>query len=275
MTHPGGGSGGTGPGGGSGTGPGRTLERFSFGDLPLRVVTIGDEPWFVAADVARILGYRMASDMTRRLDPDDRGTRSMRTPSGQQEMTVISEPGLYVAILGSQVQGARDFKRWVTREVLPAIRKTGSYSAAQAPAIPQTYAEALRLAADEHERAEVAEKQLAIAAPKAHSWDVLASAHGDYDVTHAAQILSRDPAISTGQRRLFAFLADQGWIRRDSATGRWRAYQRAIDARWLSELPQHHYDRETGEMVLDPPQIRVTVKGLHRLHHLLGGTAAL
>jgi len=114
-----------------------------------------------------------------------------------------------------------------------------------------------------------------VAAPKARSWDVLASAHGDYDVAHAAQILSRDPAISTGQRRLFAYLAEIGWIRRDPTTGRWRAYQRAIDARWLSEIPQHHYDRETGELVLDPPQVRVTVKGLHRLHRLLAGTAPL
>nr|WP_307962378.1 Bro-N domain-containing protein [Salinispora arenicola] len=67
-----------------------------------------------------MLGYRMASDMTRRLDEDDRGTRSVRTPSGQQSMTVISEAGLYAAILGSQVEGAREFKRWVTHDELPA-----------------------------------------------------------------------------------------------------------------------------------------------------------
>lgn len=77
MTHP---QGPAGPGPGGTTGPGR-VTTFEFGDLPLRTVTVGGEPWFVAADVARLLGYRMASDMTRRLDEDDRGTRSVRTPS--------------------------------------------------------------------------------------------------------------------------------------------------------------------------------------------------
>ena len=138
---------------------------FTYDNSQLRTVVINDEPWFVAADVARLLGYRMASDMTRRLDEDDRGTRSVRTPSGQQEMTVISEAGLYAAILGSQVPGAREFKRWITHEVLPAIRKTGRYETT--PAIPKTYAEALQLAADQARQIEQQQAQLAIAAPKA------------------------------------------------------------------------------------------------------------
>ena len=86
------------------------------------------EPWFVAADVATILGYRMASDMTRRLDDDEKGTRSVRTPGGDQDMTVISEAGLYSAVLGSKIPEAKAFKRWVTHEVLPAIRRHGSYT---------------------------------------------------------------------------------------------------------------------------------------------------
>lgn len=80
------------------------------------------EPWFVAADIARILGYRMASDMTRRPDPEEKGTHSTRTPGGTQELTTINEPGLYTAILGSKIEGAKAFKRWVTSEVLPSIR---------------------------------------------------------------------------------------------------------------------------------------------------------
>jgi prophage antirepressor-like protein len=121
----------------------KDLNLFNYNGQNVRTVLIGSEPWFVAADVSRILGYRMASDMTRRLDSEDRGTRSVRTPSGDQEMIVISEPGLYLAVLGSQVDGAKAFKRWITREVLPAIRKTGTYSAA--PSLPQSYSEALRL----------------------------------------------------------------------------------------------------------------------------------
>lgn len=112
-----------------------SLQLFNYEHHEVRTVLIDGEPWFVAADVARILGYRDAANMTRRLDAEDRGTRSVSTPSGDQEMTVITEPGLYVAVLGSQVSSAKEFKRWVTRVVLPEIRKTGSFNA---PAVDLT-----------------------------------------------------------------------------------------------------------------------------------------
>lgn len=105
------------------------ITPFTYENANVRVTTTEDgEPWFVASDVAGILGYRMASDMTRRLDPDEKGTRSVRTPGGIQEVSVINESGLYSAILGSKVEGAKAFKRWVTREVLPSIRKHGMYA---------------------------------------------------------------------------------------------------------------------------------------------------
>lgn len=101
--------------------------------IEIRTIIEGSELLFVAADIAHNLGYRMASDMTRRLDQEDKGTRRVRTPSGEQDMTVITESGLYEAIMGSQVAAAKDFKRWISREVLPAIRKTGSYTTAPVP----------------------------------------------------------------------------------------------------------------------------------------------
>jgi len=105
------------------------LIPFDFEGRPVRVVTdIKGEPWFVAADVAQSLEYRMASDMTRSLDDDEKGTQIVRTPSGDQEMLVINESGLYSAILKSRKPEAKRFKRWVTSEVLPAIRKTGAYA---------------------------------------------------------------------------------------------------------------------------------------------------
>jgi anti-repressor protein len=94
----------------------------------IRVIMAEDgEPWFVASDVAGILGYRDAYNMTRRLDPDEKGTRSASTLGGIQEVTIINESGLYTAILGSKVEGAKTFRRWVTSEVLPSIRKHGGY----------------------------------------------------------------------------------------------------------------------------------------------------
>lgn len=95
----------------------------------IRVTTAENgEPLFVASDIAKILGYRDAHNMTRRLDPDDKGTRSTSTLGGTQELTTINESGLYTAILGSKVEGAKAFKRWVTSEVLPSIRKHGMYA---------------------------------------------------------------------------------------------------------------------------------------------------
>lgn len=113
------------------------LIPFDFEGRPVRVVTdVQGEPWFVAADVAQSLDYRMASDMTRSLDDDEKGTQTVRTPSGDQEMLVINESGLYSAILKSRKPEAKRFKRWVTREVLPAIRKTGRYALSGTPALP-------------------------------------------------------------------------------------------------------------------------------------------
>lgn len=128
---------------------------FEFGGEQVRIVTVDGKPWFVAGDVSRILGYRMASDMTRRLDMEDRGTHSARTPGGEQEIAVISEPGLYSAILGSRVEGAREFKRWVTHDVIPEIRKTGSYST------PKTLEErALELVGELHSKVQEQQAEL-------------------------------------------------------------------------------------------------------------------
>lgn len=111
-------------------------------------------------------------------------------------------------------------------------------------------------------------------APAAQAWDTLATASGDFDAARAAQILSRDPAIRMGRTRLFTWLANHGWIYRGSE-GRWCAYQAQIDAGRLMILPSSHYHPRTGELVLDPPQIRITVKGLLELHKRLGGAQAL
>lgn len=100
---------------------------FHFTQTPVRIVDRNGEPWFVASDVAAILGYATAKDMTRNLDDDEKGGQNVPTLGGEQEMTVISESGLYHAIFVSRREEAQAFRRWVTSEVLPAIRRTGSY----------------------------------------------------------------------------------------------------------------------------------------------------
>lgn len=100
---------------------------FRFDTREVRTMLIDDQPWFVASDIAKALQYQTAKDMARNLDDDERGRQIVPTPSGEQEMTIINESGLYSAILRSRKAEAKRFKKWVTAEVLPAIRKHGRY----------------------------------------------------------------------------------------------------------------------------------------------------
>lgn len=101
------------------------FENEQFGKV--RVIMKGNEPWFVANDACRILELGDTSKAVSRLDDDEKGTNSIPTPGGVQNMLTINEPGLYSLVLGSRKPEAKEFKRWLTHEVIPAIRKTGSY----------------------------------------------------------------------------------------------------------------------------------------------------
>ena len=132
------------------------LQTFTFEDTTIRASLDDGEPWFVAADVAKALGYRNAPDITRQIDPDEKGTHLVRTPGGPQKMTTITEAGLYKIILKREAAYVKDptaramvtrFQRWVTHEVLPSLRKTGAYSLTQASAPAALSGKALLAAA--------------------------------------------------------------------------------------------------------------------------------
>ena len=105
---------------------------FTFGTHAVRVIDRDGSPWFICTDVAEALGYRNAPDASRHLDDDEKGTQIVRTLGGAQKLTIINESGLYALVLRSRKPEARKFAKWVTSEVLPAIRKTGQYTAPQA-----------------------------------------------------------------------------------------------------------------------------------------------
>lgn len=112
------------------------LIPFNFEAKEIRVVTDkNNQPWFVAKDVCDILEIQRTSDAVNKLDPDEKGTEEIRTLGGQQEVLVINESGLYTLIIRSNKPKAKPFRKWVTSVVLPSIRKTGSYSINQDPAL--------------------------------------------------------------------------------------------------------------------------------------------
>lgn len=132
----------------------KVFERQEFGQV--RVVDVNGEPWFVAKDVCDCLELDLASG-ARGLDDDEKGLHTMQTPGGAQEMSIISEAGLYSLILRSRKPEAKAFKRWVTHDILPSIRKTGGYGQWNLPRVPKSFPDALRMIADIEE-----EKQLAL-----------------------------------------------------------------------------------------------------------------
>lgn len=239
------------------------LSVFRFDGADVRTLVIDGELWFVAVDVAVILGYSATSAMTRTLDEDEKGVQILHTLGGDQECTVISEAGLFSAVLRSRVPSARAFKRWVTHEVLPTINRTGAYVA------PQTPAQRMAAAVLEAQRIiEARDAQVAELTPRAEAWDELASADGDFSVADAAKMLAR-AGVETGPQRLFEQLAALRWIFR-GRDGKWRAYASAVSEGYLTERPQSHEHPRTGERILDAPQVRVTLRGLERLRVRLG-----
>ncbi|AHC82674.1 antirepressor [Pseudomonas monteilii SB3101] len=121
----------------------RTFENHN-----IRLLLINGEPWFVANDVSAALLYSEASAMTRHLDDDEKGLSNVQTPGGEQEMLAINESGLFSAILRSRKPEAKRFKKWVTGEVLPSLRKHGSYSITDTAEVQQPVPMAEHIEAD-------------------------------------------------------------------------------------------------------------------------------
>lgn len=251
------------------------VELFTFPATgqPVRTAELRGAPAVVANDVCAVLQHSNSRQAVANLPEHMKGVTEVDTPGGTQRMTVLTEAGVYRLVMRSNLPAAVAFQDWLAETVLPAIRRTGSYSVPSVAALsPRELAQLVIVEAD---RADVAEARAAALAPAADHWHTLAAAEGDYSVADAAKILSRDPAIKIGRDRLFRVLDDANWVYRQQADGKWRTYQSAVNAGRLSEIPQSHYHPRTGELVLDPPQVRVTPKGIADLRALLGGTVPL
>lgn len=172
---------------------------FTYTDQQVRTVVIDAEPWFVLADVCAVLDLSNPSMVASRLDGDALSTTEVIDSMGRrQSARIVNEPGLYEVIFLSRKPEARAFKRWVTREVLPTIRRTGQFGSQ----VPATFAEALELAAAHQRRIEAAEAKIAEDAPKVEAYDALMDADGFYSMEAAGKV------IGVGRNTLFRMLRD-------------------------------------------------------------------
>lgn len=223
------------------------LQIFSNEDFgEVRTVLIDDEVWFIAKDVASILGYENPQKAVRdHVDSEDvkMGERNV-TPSiidnlGREQFpSFVNESGVFALIFGSRLENARRFKHWVTSEVLPTIRKTGRYAG------PRTYAEALRAYADEVEQRERLEREKQELLPKAEFFDAVTDSKTAISIGETAKVL--DAGI--GQNKLFAFLRDNNILKSDNTP-----YQRYIDMGYFRVVEQKY--EVNGE-------IRISIKTL-------------
>jgi prophage antirepressor-like protein len=248
----------------------------------VRSVMIDAEPWWVARDVADVLELGNVRSSLALLDEDEKGVHTMDTLGGTQQVAIVNEPGLYSLILRSRKPQAKAFKRWITHEVIPSIRRTGSYSA-PAPALPdmstpQGRVAVARLLLESTEREVELTSKVAELEPKALAHDTLMAAQdGDVLVRQAAKTLG------WRERELRGFLLDERLIyRRQRTCGGWEydfyaahadcfnAVEKVVEHTWGSCA---HYTLHVTPRGMSFIQMRMDKRAAAMREALQGGAA--
>ena len=230
------------------------VQLFNFENHEVRSLLINDEPYFVGKDVADVLGYADTNQAIRKhVDNEDRLTRRFDGTGQSRDMTIINESGLYSLVLSSKLPSAKKFKRWVTSEVLPALRKTGQYQVKELSGqelMAKALIEAQNVLAAK-------DKQIEEMKPKALFADAVSASKGSISVGSLAKLLAQN-GIAIGQNRLFAWLRDNNFLIKDGKSKN-VATQRYID-QGLFEL-KANVTFENGETKTHKPTTMVTGKG--------------
>jgi len=231
---------------------------FAFNDTQVRVIERDGEPWFVAKDVAEVLGY---SKPRNAVSAHCKGALKWGAPTngGEQEITIIPERDVYRLVMRSKLPSAERFEEWVVGEVLPQIRKTGQYG--QTPASlsgPQLMAAAL-IEADATMKEQA--QQIEGMREDVTAFERIGKADGSLSVTEAAK------ALGVRQTDLFRWLSSNGWIYRRTGGKNWLGYQTKCNTGYLEHKCTTVIRGDGTEKVTE--QVRVTPKGLARLAKLV------
>ena len=207
------------------------FRKDEFGAV--RAVTLEGEPWFVAADVCRALGLGNSSMAVSKLDEDEKGISLIDTLGGEQKLGIVNESGLYALVLSSRKPEAKAFKRWITHEVIPSIRKTGGYIAGQETMNDdQLLANALMVAqrkiAERNKQLEAANAKIQADAPKVLFAETVEKAEGDILVRQLAKLMVQR-GYDTGEKRLYDLLRRDGFVIKANAKDQNAPTQRSVD----------------------------------------------
>ena len=191
------------------------IRIFNYNSVEVRTIQNDGEPWFVLKDVCNVLHIGNSRDVVARLDQDEKGVGQIDTLGGKQEMTIINESGLYNVILRSDKPEAKPFRKWVTSEVLPTIRRHGMYATPDTVekmlADPDTTIKLLETIKQERAARMALEAKTEADKPKVLFADAVSASHSSILVGDLAKLL-RQNGVEIGQNRLFRFLREKGYL---------------------------------------------------------------
>ncbi|QZY52893.1 phage antirepressor [Leucobacter tenebrionis] len=228
---------------------------FDFGEHHVRVVLVEGEPWFVLTDLARVLDIAAVGRLASRLDEGVRQTHTLPTPGGAQKMILVSEAGMYEVVIRSDKPEAAAFRRWITSEVLPQIRRTGSYNAQPALTEDEIVHQALAITA---RRVEQLEAKITADAPKVHFAEAVAASPSTILVGDLAKILRANGA-AFGANRLFEKLRADGYLIRRRGSDWNMPTQKSMEL-GLFEIKESTRQHPDGHVLLTKTP-KVTGKG--------------
>ena len=235
-------------------------EIFNFHGRTVRTVTVNDTPYFVGKDVAEILGYAKARNaLSTHVDSEDALKWGVMDELGRkQETTIINESGLYSLILSSRLPQAKEFKRWVTSEVLPTIRKNGLFATDELLDNPDFAIATLQRLKEEREAKKLLEAQIEADRPKVLFADAVSASHTSILVGELAKLISQN-GYKIGANRLFSWMRENGYLIKRKGSDWNMPTQRSMNLK-LFEIKETNVQHADGHITVNKTP-KVTGKG--------------